>query len=76
MSEFRRLVDDEFGQARGRMLASHQSLTAFGGRTPEDVMASGVDPKRVWEALAEQMDVPADRRLGRDLPLLENRDKY
>lgn len=69
-------MDEEFGRARAQVLASHQSITSFGGRTAEDLVESGEDPRRVWEALAQQMGVPEQRLLGRDIPLQENRDKY
>ncbi|STD07721.1 Protein of uncharacterised function (DUF3046) [Dermatophilus congolensis] len=76
LSEFWRLMDEEFGTARAQVLASHQSVTALGGGTPDELLESGVEPRRVWEALVEQMGVPPERRLGQVVPLQENRDKY
>ncbi len=67
-------MDDEFGEAYSRTLAGHQSLTAFGGRTAEELIASGESPRLVWEALAGQMGVPPQRRLGRDRPIRERPD--
>lgn len=74
LSEFWRLMDEEFGAAYARSLAAGQSLTAFGGRTALELVESGEPPRRVWEAIVEQMDVPAERRLGRDRPIRERRD--
>lgn len=71
LSEFWRLMDDEFGESYSRTLAAQQSLTAFGGRTVAELVEAGEPPRRVWEALAEQMDVPVERRLGRDRPIRE-----
>lgn len=76
ISEFWRLMDDEFGAGRARMLASAQALTVFGGQTPDQLLEKGEDPRRIWEALAEQMGVPQERWLGEDLPLITNPDKY
>lgn len=76
LSEFWRLMDEEFGATYARSLAASQALTAFGGRTVLDLVESGVPPRRVWEALAEQMDVPLERRLGRDRPIRERPDFY
>ncbi|MFB9378036.1 DUF3046 domain-containing protein [Kineococcus gynurae] len=66
MSEFWVLMRDEFGEAYGRSLAHDQVLLALGDRTPEEALDAGEDPKAVWLAVCEAMDVPPARRLGRD----------
>ena len=66
VSEFWTLVDDEFGRAYGRSLAADQVLLALEDRTPVQALDAGVDPKVVWLALCDAMDVPEQRRLGRD----------
>ncbi|MDO5696493.1 MAG: DUF3046 domain-containing protein [Dermatophilus congolensis] len=76
LSEFWRRMDDEFGPTYSRTLAAHQALTAFGARTVQELIDAGESPRDVWEALAEQMDVPPERRLGKDLPLRERPDFY
>ncbi len=68
VSEFWTLVEDEFGAAYGRSLAHDQVLLALGDRTPLQALDAGEDPKRVWLALCDAMDVPPQRRLGRDRP--------
>ncbi|WP_369052970.1 DUF3046 domain-containing protein [Kineococcus terrestris] len=65
-SEFWTLVEDEFGAAYGRSLAADQVLLALEDRTPRQALDAGVDPKAVWLALCEAMDVPPERRLGKD----------
>jgi hypothetical protein len=66
VSEFFRLVDEEFGVARGRSLVHDQHLTALGDRTPAQALAAGAEPRTVWLAMCEALDVPPERRLGRD----------
>jgi len=72
LSEFWRLLDEEFGTARARALADHHVLAALGSPaelTPAKAIDRGVDPARVWEALCDDFQVPVERRLGKDRPL-------
>lgn len=69
LSEFRRLMAEEFGSARATMLADHQALTALGSVSAAQALERGDDPARVWAAMCEEMQVPGVRRLGRDRPL-------
>jgi hypothetical protein len=66
MSDFWRLMDDEFGAAYARSLARDHVLGALGNRTPLQALDSGVPPREVWSAMCADMDVPAERRLGRE----------
>ena len=66
VSEFWTLVTDEFGDAYGRSLATDQHLLALDDRTARQALDAGVEPKEIWLALCEAMDVPPERRLGRD----------
>jgi hypothetical protein len=66
VSEFWTLVTDEFGDAYGRSLATDQHLLALDDRTARQALDAGVEPKAIWLALCEAMDVPPERRLGRD----------
>ena len=68
LSDFWRLVDEEFGPGYGRSLTVDQVLMALGDRTPAQALADGVEPKEVWFALCDAMDVPAQRRWGREGP--------
>lgn len=66
VSEFWTLVTDEFGDAYGRSLAADQHLLALDDRTAREALDAGVDPKAIWLALCDAMDVPEGRRLGKD----------
>jgi hypothetical protein len=62
-SEFNRAVADEFG-ARANAVVTDLVLSKVGGRTAADAIAAGVDPREVWLAVCEELDVPAERRYG------------
>ncbi|HET7303913.1 MAG TPA: DUF3046 domain-containing protein [Segeticoccus sp.] len=66
LSEFWTLMDDEFGRAYSRSVARDHVLTELGGRTADEALEAGYRPRRVWEAVCEAMDVPPERRLGKD----------
>lgn len=67
LSDFWRLMDDEFGTGYSRLLAGDLVLAALDGRTPEQALAAGYQPKTVWIAVCEQQEVPPQRRWGRDI---------
>ncbi len=62
-SEFHRAVEDEFA-ARATAVVNDLFLSKAGDRTAAEALAAGVDPREVWLALCEELDVPADRRYG------------
>lgn len=66
LSEFRQLVDDEFGAAYARVLTSDLVLTELGGRTAEQALREGWEPREVWLSLCRANDVPEDRWHGVD----------
>jgi hypothetical protein len=66
VSEFWTLVEDEFGAAYGRSLAVDHHLLVLDDRTAHEALDAGVEPKEIWLALCDAMDVPENRRLGRD----------
>ncbi|MGW5241300.1 DUF3046 domain-containing protein [Monashia sp. NPDC004114] len=66
MSHFWTLMDDEFGPAYAGSLARDHVIGALDNRTVVQALADGVPPRQVWEALCDDMDVPPERRLGRD----------
>jgi hypothetical protein len=72
MSDFWRLMDDEFGAGYSRVLAGSLVLARVGGRTAQEALAAGVNPKDVWLAVCDVQDVPAERRLGRDIKPSKN----
>jgi hypothetical protein len=59
-------MDDEFGAAYARTLASDQVLGALGSRTAREALDAGVPPRDVWFALCDALGVPPQRRLGAD----------
>ena len=67
ISDFWRLMDDEFGSAYSRVLAADLVLTGLGGTTAQQALDRGIDPKRVWLAVCDIQEVPQERRLGRDV---------
>ncbi|WP_024366756.1 DUF3046 domain-containing protein [Arthrobacter sp. TB 26] len=67
ISDFWRLMDDEFGAGYSRVLSSSLVLAGIGGRTADQALSAGVPPRQVWLAMCEVQDVPPERRLGRDI---------
>lgn len=65
---------DEFGSAYAGVLGGSHVLQKLGNRTPDDALADGVKPREVWLAVCDDLQVPEERRLGRDVPIKERRD--
>lgn len=55
-------MEGEFGPARAASLARDHVLADLGGRTVEDALEVGIDPRTVWRAVCEAFDVPPSRR--------------
>ncbi|MGO1316143.1 MAG: DUF3046 domain-containing protein [Cellulomonadaceae bacterium] len=64
--EFWDLVDEVFGRAYGRSLTHDQVLSTLGDRTAAQAIEDGEEPRVVWHALCDALEVPAQRRWGRD----------
>jgi hypothetical protein len=64
--EFWQLVDEVFGAQYGRTLAGDQYLTELDNRTAAQAIDDGVDPRVVWHALCDALDVPDAKRWGID----------
>lgn len=67
-SEYLRAVETEFGAGYGAVLTADLALEALGGRTADQAIREGRDPREVWLALCEVMEVPASRRHGAGRP--------
>ena len=67
-SRFWELAAGEFGAAYAGSLARSHVMSALGGRTAVEALEAGAPPREVWLALCDDMDVPEERRHGRDLP--------
>ncbi len=61
-------MDDEFGAGYSRVLARDLVLNTAGGRSAQEALQAGLDPRSVWLAVCQMQDVPLDRRLGKDTP--------
>ena len=68
LSEFWRAVDDEFGEAYGRVLVRDLILDTIGYRTGEQALADGESAGSVWLALCRAMEIPKERWAGRGRP--------
>jgi hypothetical protein len=66
LSHFRELMEGEFGAARAGSLARDHVFAELGGRTAEQAIEAGIDPKNAWRAICDAYDVPPARRLGAD----------
>lgn len=59
---FRRLMAEEFGAIRAEMLASDYVFSELGGRTVDQALGVGYDPKDIWRAVCVALEVPQERR--------------
>ena len=66
-TELLRAVAAEF-QPLEQVIMHDQVLEGLSGLTPNEALAQGVSPRRVWDALCSAHDVPAARRSGTRLP--------
>ena len=62
LTHFRRLMDDEFGAVRAGSIARDHVFGALGGRTVEQALEDGEEPRDVWRAVCEAVDAPASER--------------
>lgn len=63
-SEFLRALTEEFGEVMAATVTRDVVLGVLGNLTASEALEAGVEPKVVWEALCEAMDVPVSRRHG------------
>ena len=62
LTQFRELMVDEFGAARAAALSRDHVFAELGGRTVEQALEAGIDPRKVWRAVCEVYEVPLARR--------------
>lgn len=67
ISDFRRLMDEEFGPGNAGVIETSLVLPSL-GVTAERALEAGTEPKRVWRDVCDLQGVPESRRLGRDVP--------
>jgi Protein of unknown function (DUF3046) len=61
LTEFHELVTVRFGATYGASVLMDHVLTGLGGRTAEQAIEDGIDPRDVWRALCADFDVPRDQ---------------
>lgn len=64
LREFWQLVDEVFGRVHGRALTNDLVLTALDGRTAAAALEDGEEPRTVWHALCDAMEISDTRRFG------------
>jgi hypothetical protein len=62
--EFWQLVDEVLGSAHGRALARDLVLFELQGRSAVQALEDGEEPRDVWHALCDAMEIPDARRWG------------
>lgn len=61
-TEFWSRMDDALGSAYSRTWADTHVLGRLGSRTVNSALSAGEDPKTVWRAVWEELELPAHRR--------------
>jgi hypothetical protein len=61
-SAFRTLMTDEFGEYRAASIARDHVFAELGGRTADEALAAGMPAQRIWQAVCDTYEVPAERR--------------
>ncbi|KFI45501.1 Protein of unknown function [Bifidobacterium bohemicum] len=64
--EFWQLLDEVLGRAYGRALARDQVLVGLGNMTVVEALEQGVEPRTVWNVLCDQLEIPDERRWGKE----------
>ncbi len=59
LTEFRALMTAQFGSHRASSVASDHVFSALGGRTVDEAIGAGENPKSVWAVVCDSFDVPA-----------------
>jgi len=62
--EFWQLVDEVLGSAHGRALTRDLVIPGLGNMTPVQALDDGVEPRDVWHALCDELEVPEPQRWG------------
>jgi Protein of unknown function (DUF3046) len=62
LTYFRELMEGEFGIARAAAVSRDHVFAELGGRTVEQALEAGIEPREVWLAVCNAYDVPPSRR--------------
>jgi hypothetical protein len=66
LREFWQLVDEVLGSAEGRVLTRELVLGTLDQRTAVQALDDGVEPRTVWHALCDELEIPDTARWGAD----------
>jgi hypothetical protein len=58
LTEFWARMKEQFGDVYAESLAKDYVLSSLGGRTVNEALADGEDPKVVWRAVCDTFNVP------------------
>jgi len=64
LTEFRALMQAQFGPLRARSVAMDHVFGALGDRTADEALSAGVPARNVWFAVCDSFDVPQTLRWG------------
>ena len=64
LTEFRAQMTAQVGSHRASSVASDHVFSALGGRTVDEAIRAGENPKRVWAVVCETFEVPASLHHG------------
>lgn len=64
--EFWALVDEVLGPVQGRSLVRELHLAGLDDRTAQQGLDGGEEPRTVWHALCDELQIEEDRRWGGD----------
>jgi hypothetical protein len=62
LTQFRELMVGEFGGARAAAVSRDHVFAELGGRTVEEALDAGIEPRKVWRAVCDVYEVPPARR--------------
>jgi hypothetical protein len=62
LTDFWQRMDEQFGAAYASSVARYQVIGRLEGRTVDDALAAGEDPKTVWRAVCEHFEIPVAQR--------------
>ena len=62
LTHFRQLMDEEFGRVRAGSIVRDHVFSRLKGRTVEEALEAGEEPREVWRAVCAEFEVPAERR--------------
>ena len=66
LSRFHELVQDEFGPEFAAVVLSDTRLDLLSDKTPLELLSAGEEPKTIWQAICQQLAVPAERWQGQN----------